>query len=290
MLGALLFVLGFTAVFVSLGAVQPDPRVLGRAALFGMPAVVFVGTIYSFFIFPNITGYPLFILSLAPLVAAMCWLVMIGQGGAGLIFGVQTLVLISPANPQTLQPVIFASTATMFAVSGLSIFLATLLVLPTDPAQRRLRIALAVGDSLRAALADKDKLHRPSASMHYDRLAQYKVWLGNRTTTLARLKTMRRLVDIGNLATAVRRSWRSLDAARGDIDPSVDEAARKLLPSLSPEETMAMANTYLEAAKGKKDEPALRLVHAAAALYGTSILTTTEMRLLNHVELLRRAI
>ena len=170
----------------------------------------------------------------------------------------------------------------------MSIFLATHLVLPTDPAQRRLRIALAVGDSLRAALADKDKLHQPSASEHYDRLAQYKVWLGKQTATPARLKTMQRLVDIGNLATAVRRSWRSLDAARPDIEARVDAEARKLLPSLSPEETMAMAGTYLDAAKGKTGRPALRLVHAAAALYGTSILTTTEMRLLDHVELLRR--
>ena len=43
----------FTAVFVSLGAVQPDPNVMGRTALLGMPAVAIAGTFYSFFLFPQ---------------------------------------------------------------------------------------------------------------------------------------------------------------------------------------------------------------------------------------------
>ena len=63
----------FTSVFVSLGAVQPDPNVMGKTALFGMPAVAIAGTFYSFILFPILTGYPLFILSLAPLVIAICW-------------------------------------------------------------------------------------------------------------------------------------------------------------------------------------------------------------------------
>ena len=280
----------FTAVFVSLGAVQPDPTIMGKTALIGMPAVIVVGAIYSFFVFPNIDGFPLLVISLAPLVVAMCWFIKIGMPGAGLIFGVQSIVLISPANVQTLDPPTFVSTATMLAVSGVAIFLSFLLVLPVDPAQRRLRVALGVGDALRNALADKNKREQPRASLQYDRLAQFKTWQGGKAPTLARRKTMKRLVDFGNLGLAVRRAWRALDRARPEIDPTLDERARNVLPSLSPDETFDLAGAYLRAACGKTDRPALALVHAAAALYGTALVTTSEARLLKRIQLLRRMI
>lgn len=278
----------FTAVFVSLGSTQPNPMIMGRAALFGMPMVVLAGTLYAFFILPMLEGYPLFILSLAPLVVAMCWLIKIGMPGAGLIFGVQTLVLIGPANVQTIDPPSFVSTATMLAVSGAAIFMSFLLVLPVDPAQRRLRLALGVGTNLRKALADEGRLAQPRASLHYDRLSQFSTWQGRAVPSLARQKTMRRLVDLGHLSYAVRRSWRALDRARPLIDAEIDAQARRLLPSLSPEETEAMAEIYLAAARGKDGREALALAHAAAALHGTAYVTTTEKRLLQHVELLRR--
>ena len=278
----------FTAVFVSLGAVQPDPNIMGRTALLGMPAVVAVGALYAFFVFPLIDDYPLFIVSLLPLVVAMCWFVMIGKAGAGLIFGVQTIVLIGPANVQTLVPETFVNTAAMLTVSGVAIFLAFQLVLPVDPAQRRLRLVLAVGSALRNALADTRRREQPRASLQYDRLAQFKTWQRNAAPTLARRKTMKRLVDIGNLALVVRRAWRGLDRARSSIDPAIDAAARRVLPSLSPERTGELAGTYLQAARGSTGQPALALVHAAAALHGVALLTTNEMRLLKRVHLLNR--
>ena len=280
----------FTAVFVSLGSIQPDPRAMAKAALFGMPAVILTGAIYAFFVFPNIDGYPLFILSLAPLVLAMCWLVKIGQPGTGLIFGVQTLVLIAPANVQTLNPTAFVDTATMLAVSGCAIYLSILLIIPVQPAQRRLRLALAVGTALRKALADEKHLPQPRASLHYDRLSQFKTWQRDETVTPARRRTAKRLSDIGNLAYAVRRAWRGLDASRPHVDPAVDARARKVLPSLTPDATLDLARTYLASAKGQDREAGLSLVHAAAALYGTALVTRDEERLLKHVALLRRKI
>ena len=280
----------FTAVFVSLGAIQPNPNIMGKAALFGMPAVVVAGALYSFIILPALDGYPLFIISLLPLVVAMCWFVMIGMAGAGLIFGVQTIVLIDPTNVQALDPVAFVNTATMLAISGLAIFLAFLLVLPVDPAQRRLRLALGVGRALREALSDKHKREQPRASLQYDRLAQFKTWQRNDAPTLARTKTMKRLLDIGNLALAVRRAWRSLDRAAASIDSNIDAEARRVLPTLSPDATFDVAGTYLRAALGSTGRPALALIHAAAALYGTALLTKSELRLLKRVELLNRPI
>ena len=163
----------FTAVFVSLGAVQPDPRVMGKTALLGMPAVVVVGAIYAFFVFPLITGYPLFIVSLAPLVVAMCWFVKIGMGGAGLIFGVQTLVLVAPANLQTLDPTTFVATATMLTVSGIAIFLSFLLVLPgpaggaatATGAGRRAGAAPLAGRRRQARAADRQPALRPPCAV-----------------------------------------------------------------------------------------------------------------------------
>ena len=280
----------FTAVFVSLGAVQPDPNVMGKTALLGMPAVAVAGTFYSFFLFPILSGYPLFIISLAPLVVAICWFIKIGMGGAGLIFGVQTIAQISPANVQTLDPNAFVQTATMLVVSGISIFLAFQLILPVQPAARRLRVALAIGKALRGALADRDKLEQPRASLQYDRLAQFKTWQGHDAPSLARRNTMKRLVDIGNLSLAVRRTWRHLDHARAAVAPDLDARARKILPSLSPDETFALATEYLRAADGRTDEGAIAVVHAAAGLYGTALATSNELRLLAHVNLLRRKI
>ena len=278
----------FTAVFVSLGAVQPDPSIMGKTALLGMPAVVVAGTIYSFFVFPLIDGYPLFILSLAPLVVAMCWFVKIGMGGAGLIFGVQTIVLISPANVQTIDPPTFVATATMLTVSGVAIFLSFLLVLPVNPALRRLRLALATGRALRRALADKGRREQPRASLHYDRLAQFKTWQGKIAPTIARGRTMKRLVDLGALSLAIRRAWRGLDRARPFVDPALDEEARRTLPALSPDDTFALAERYLAAAYGQTQEAALAPIFAAAALYGTALATGSELRLLRRIKLSRR--
>ena len=280
----------FTAVFVSLGALQPDPTIMGKSALLGMPAVALAGTFYSFFLFPQITGYPLFILSLAPLVVSICWFIKIGMPGAGLIFGVQTLAQISPSNPQTLDPDAFVSTATMLVVSGIAIFLSFLLVLPVNPALRRLRLALAIGKALRNALADEKRLEQPRASLQYDRLAQFKTWQGHDAPSPARLSTMKRLVDVGNLGLAVRRAWRNLDAARPAIDPELDARARRVLPTLSPGATLALAEDYLRAADGRTGEPAVTIVRAAAALYGTALATRSELRLLAHVNLLERKI
>ncbi len=277
----------FTAVFVSLGAVQTDPGVMGRSALFGMPAVVVAGTIYTFFVFPVLTGFPLFILAFAPLVVAMCWLVKIGMGGAGLIFGVQTVVLIGPSNVQTVDPTTFVATATQLTFSGLAIFLTFLLILPVDPARRRLRLALAAGDALRKALADEKHREQPRASLQYDRLAQFKTWQRDEAVTLARRKTLGHLIGIGNLALAVRRSWRSIDRARPATDPDLDARARVVLPSLRPTETLAVAGDYLAAAQTATGRAALDMVHAAAALYGTALVTASEARLLRHTDIAR---
>ena len=278
----------FTAVFVSLGSVQTDPTVLGKTAILGIPVVIVIGTIYAFFIFPNIDGFPLFILSLAPIVLATCWLVQKGLAGAGLIVGSQTIVLIGPANVQTIDPDTFVQTATMLFLSGIAIYLSVQLVLPVDRAQRRLRLALATGDELRAALADRRHARGARSSRFYDRLAQFKTWQGAEAVTLARRKTAKRLIDLGQLAQAVERAWSALDQAKPYVDAEVDANTRALLPRLVPAATYAAARDYLDAAHRQGGDAVRALVHAAGALYGTSVLTTTEARLLRRVELLGR--
>jgi len=161
------------------------------------------------------------------------------------------------------------------------------MIVPVDPALRRLRLALAVGRALREASVDKDGLNQPKASLHYDRLSQFSSWQHGEPVTLARRNVMRRLSDLGNLSFAVRRSWRALDQARIAVDPAIDAKARQILPTLSPVEILDLSQIYLTAAAGLDRSKRLDLVHAAAALYGTAILTTSEMRLLRHLELLR---
>src|ERR1700726_911100 len=211
-----------TIVFVSLGSVLHDPLAMGRAALFMTPAVIITGTIYDFLIFPNISDYPLFIISLAPVVTITCWLIKTGKGPMGIFYGVQSLLLISPANVQTLDPTTFVDTAAFLVAGSVCIFFSLLLIAPVDPALRRLRLALAVGRTLREALVDKDSLNQPWASLHYDRLSQLSSWQHGAAVTPARRNVMSRLSALGNLSFAVRRSWRALDQARNAVDPAID--------------------------------------------------------------------
>jgi uncharacterized membrane protein YccC len=284
--GANLMILG-TIVFVSLGSVLHDPLAMGRAALLMTPAVIITGTIYDFLIFPNISDYPLFIISLAPIVTMTCWLIKTGKGPMGTFYGVQSIQLLSPANVQTLDPTAFVDTAAFLVAGSVCIFFSLLLIVPVDPALRRLRLALAVGRTLREALVDKNRLNQPRGSLHYDRLSQFSSWQHGQPVTPARRNVMRRLSDLGNLSFAVRRSWRALDQARNVVAPAIDAKARQILPTLSPVEILDLSRTYLASAAGLDRSKRLDLVHAAAALYGTAVLTTTEMRLLRHLKLLR---
>ena len=284
--GANLMILG-TIVFVALGSVLHDPLAMGRAALLMTPAVIITGTIYDFLIFPNISDYPLFIISLAPVVTATCWLIKTGKGPMGIFYGVQSISLLSPANVQTLDPTTFVDTAAFLVAGSVCIFFSLLLIVPVDPALRRLRLALAVGRTLRRALADGNRRNRAEASLHYDRLSQFSSWQHGETVTPARRNVMRRLSDLGNLSFAVQRSWRALDQARVAVDPAIDARARQILPTLSSVEILDLSRTYLAAAAGLDRSKRLDLVYAAAALYGTAVLTTSEMRLLGHLKLLR---
>jgi len=284
--GANEMILG-TIVFVSLGSVLHDPLAMGRAALLMTPAVIITGAIYDFLIFPNISDYPLFIISLAPVVTMTCWLIKTGKGPMGIFYGVQSISLLSPANVQTLDPTTFVDTAAFLVAGSVCIFFSLLLIVPVDPALRRLRLALAVGRTLRRALADEDRLNQPKASLLYDRLSQFSSWQHGEAVTPARRNVMRRLSDLGNLSVTVRRSWRALDQARIAIDPAVDAKARQILPTLSRTEILDLSRTYLTAATGlERPSKRLDLVHAAAALYGTAVLTTSELRLLRHLRLL----
>ena len=284
--GASLMIVG-TIVFVALGSVLHDPLAMGRAALLMTPAVIITGTIYDFLIFPNISDYPLFIISLSPVVTMTCWLIKTGKGPMGIFYGVQSISLLSPANVQALDPTLFVDTAAFLVAGSICIFFTLLLIVPVDPALRRLRLALAVGRDLRRALVDENRLDQPRASLHYDRLSQFSSWRHGEPVTRARLNVMRRLSDLGNLSLAVRRSWRALDQARIAVDPVIDAKARQILPTLSPVELLDLSRTYLAAAAQLDRSKRVDLIHAAAALYGTAVLTTSEMRLLRRLKLLR---
>jgi hypothetical protein len=205
----------------------------------------------------------------------------------GTFYGVQSVTLLSPANVQTLDPTAFVDSAAFLVAGGVCIFFSLLLIVPVDPALRRLRLALAVGRTLREALVDKESLDQPRASLYYDRLSQFSSWQNGEPVTLARRNVMRQLSGLGNLSLAVRRSWRALDQARIAVAPAIDAKARQILPTLSPMELLDLSRTYLTAAASLDRSKRLDLVHAAAALYGTAVLTTSETRLLRHLKLLR---
>jgi uncharacterized membrane protein YccC len=275
------------AIFISLGSVMHDPLAMGRAAILTAPAVVVTGTIYDFLIFPNTSDYPLFIVSLSPVVAITCWLIKTGRGPMGVLYGVTSMLLVSPANVQTLNPPAFVDTAVFLVAGSVCTFLSLLLIAPVDPSLRRLRLALAVGRTLREALIDENHLSQPGASLYYDRLSQFISWQSGAPVTLARRKIMRRLTNMGNLSVAVRRAWRAIDQAKTAVDTAVDAEARKVLATLSSMEMLNLSRLYLSAAARCDRAMRLDLVYAAAALYGGAVLTTTEMRLLKHLKLLR---
>jgi hypothetical protein len=101
---------------------------------------------------------------------------------------------------------------------------------------------------------------------------------------------MQRLVDLGLLSYAVRRSWRALDRAKSTVPAVLDACAREILPTLSPVETEEVARKYLAHAMEQEDDAALALVHAAAALHGTAMATQREAQLLRRLDLFHRMI
>jgi hypothetical protein len=190
---------------------------------------------------------------------------------------------------QRLDPKSFVDRVTFLAAASVGIYFPFLLIIPVYPELRRLRLALAIGNGLRKALADEKHL-QPRASLYYDRLSQFLNWQRNRPITLARTNLIKRLSNMGNLSLAVRRAWRALDSAKPYIDPAIDARARRILPTLSPEETLDLAQTYLTEALALARPESVDLVHAGAALYGAAVLTTSEARLLARLKLVRRII
>ena len=117
----------------------------------------------------------------------------------------------------------------MLVVSGVSIFL----VVPTHPAgtARGAAAAYRTGDrTMRYARRTRRPTinsSSPEPACTTIDLAQFKTWQGHDAPSLARRKTMKRLVDIGNLNLAVRRTWRHLDKAQSDaVSPELDAQAR----------------------------------------------------------------
>jgi hypothetical protein len=74
----------------------------------------------------------------------------------GVLYGVTSMLLVSPANVQTLNPPAFVDTAVFLVAGSACTFLSLLLIAPIDPGLRRLRLALAVGCTLRGALIDEE--------------------------------------------------------------------------------------------------------------------------------------
>ena len=133
----------------------------------------------------------------------------------------------------------------------------------------------------------KNRLAQPGASLYYDRLSQFISWQSGAPVTLVRRMVMRRLTNMGNLSVAVRRAWRALDQAKTAVDTAVDAEARKVLATLSSIEMLNLSRLYLSAAARCDRAMRLDLVYAAGALYGSAVLTTTEIRILKHLKLLR---
>jgi hypothetical protein len=90
----------------------------------------------------------LFIISQAPVVTMTCWLIKTGKSPMGILYGVQSISLLSPANVQTLDPTTFVDSAAFLVAGSVCIFVSLLLIVPVDPALRRLRLVLAVGGAL----------------------------------------------------------------------------------------------------------------------------------------------
>ena len=137
--------LALAAVFISLSVTTPNPQAFAKISVIAMPLACLLAGILKFGVLSGVSDFALLAISLAPIVIGLCLFI----SGPNLLLSVLarltlvfTLLIFSPANPETYDPRTFLTTC-LLAVLASILFFAAQLVIPPISGNRRIGILLA---------------------------------------------------------------------------------------------------------------------------------------------------
>ncbi len=212
---------------------------------------------------PLVSGYTLFILTVAPAVLVLALLARYRRtaaNGPGLLW--HFTLLLAPANQTSFDFGMFFDNVALLVVTLLFTVLSFYLILPVSPRRRRARLAHAISGDLRRTLQQGRLMEQATAqSLHYDRLSQVDQWLERKTP--GRMAVLHRLYAFAELELALDQTWTALDGALRAV-PTLAEpvaAARAAMIGPHPEAMLAAAHALLGHAYASRARgPVLRAV------------------------------
>lgn len=278
------------AAFVSLLGLQPDPSTAAGAFLPGLPLAAAMAGGLVFGVLPLASGFGTFALGVGP---AVFLIGLVSRHPATARFGPGVLIyftiLLSPANVQIYNPIMFANLVLQLAVAAVLTSVVFRLVLPVNPRRRLVQVAARVVASLRRGLQEgrqHEAVRQPS--LEFDRLAQALLWSRVKSSLaqqVAAPAVLSRLAQFSELDAAACRAWRGLRTL-GIEAPGLVRAAEAALAGAEPDAMDAAARDLL--AQPGTPATADAVLRAVSGLHGAALLVRLQGPALYRYGVLRR--
>jgi len=224
----------FVGIVICLSANAPDPRVLARAALIAMPSAVAIAGVTLFVILDGSDAFPLLCIGLAPAVIGGTLLLASPKPAHALIgslLTVFTLVVMAPGNPQSYDPMIYATTGLLMTTATVIVFALANILFPVVNSDRRSWVLRAASRALEAALRGAETRSEAEARLlDASRIAALSS-LGS-TAEPQQAKDLETIFWLTDLRAATQRIWSGLAhlSAEGSLPhPSIPSATRAAL-------------------------------------------------------------
>lgn len=136
--------LALVAVIIGLGSTAPNPRAFTTIAVLATPLACLLAGILKYCVLDGVSEFQLLAIGVAPAVIGLALLISRPDGmlpALGRLTLVFTLAILSPANPQTYDPLTFVITCLFVSLASVLV-LAAQIVIPPLSGDRRLKILL----------------------------------------------------------------------------------------------------------------------------------------------------
>lgn len=199
----------FVGIVICLSATAPDPRVLTRGALIAMPLAVTLAGLSWFGILHGADAFPLLCLGLAPALIAGALLATSPSRKCALIGSltiVFMLVVLSPTNPPSYDPSLFAVTGMLMILATTVVFALTEIAFPTKPEERRRWAVRSAWKALRRSQQGLvDHAEDDEAFLDAGRIAAVIAAAGSQGEEADH--ALRLVIWLAHIRFAMRRSW-----------------------------------------------------------------------------------
>lgn len=223
------------AAFVGLLGALPAPRTAAVAFAVPLLPVAALSAVVVFGLMPLASGFVPFCLAVGPAMAIIKLLsrqdrLMPFAGAAAIYF----TILISPANPQNYDPIVFLGLVLQIGTAVAFTILSFVYVLPVVPKHRLYRIATAVAHDLGRARRKGTERRQfdPAVAQArlFDRLARALIWIT--PASESRRAFLTHTYRLGATEIALHRARRGLDAAARAV-PSLGLVSAAALHAVS---------------------------------------------------------